>query len=694
VNDPSSGRSVGRYRIVGFLGSGAMGEVYLAEDPHIERKLAIKTVRLVGRPQEIEDRKKRLLREARAAGRLLHPNVVTLFDAGETEGQLYLAFEFVEGADLASKLESGYRPSLREVLRFARQTADALHYAHAQGIVHRDIKPSNILVDTAGRVKVADFGIAKMTGQSTELTVAGSVMGSPQYLSPEQIRGDDLDGRTDIFSLGVVLYELLSGRRPFDGDTITTLVYQILHKDPPPISELRTVPPQLEDLLRRMLAKERDERIAPAGRVAEELAAIERDLSDETLSAPAVAAEPLEQTYVLPRSTATPPAQRLPPPPPPPPMPAATVPRPVSLPTASAPSQAPQAPPPPPPPHGGAAVAPQRRSSLWVPVALLLLLVAVLAAGGWLVLRKPEPEAVSSSEETPSDAGLETDAAPQTVLEEGTGEPVAVEAVGEDAEPEPTPEERLEEIARPTPAVPRPTPQPVPDQPLPRRGPILTPTPAPAAPVPTPEPAAPREEPRPEPVDEAPARRETPQADRTVRTGLEVAFRVTPPGAFLLLGRTPIGRAEEWSGQRGNRTYTLPGPGQHLIRVRKDGMREQRILLEASATGGTTPIFVTLQPLPAADVATEDLRQIRVREAVAFRVRPPGAMILVDDQPAGLASRYSGGIGRPNSWLSLPAGRHRVSVRAPGLRQQDFLVEVTPGAEKERERIEVVLTPE
>ncbi len=158
--------------------------------------------------------------------------------------------------------------SLREALRTVRQAAEALDYAHSQGIVHRDIKPSNILIDLAGRVKVADFGIAKMAGQSTELTMAGSVMGSPQYLSPEQIRGEDLDGRSDIFSLGVVLYEILSGKRPFDGDTITTLVYQILHKEPPPVSELRAVPPRVEELLRGMLAKSRDERVATAGAVA------------------------------------------------------------------------------------------------------------------------------------------------------------------------------------------------------------------------------------------------------------------------------------------------------------------------------------------------------------------------------------------------------------------------------------------
>jgi serine/threonine protein kinase len=213
-------RSVGRYRLLNFLGAGPIGEVYFAEDPHIERKLAIKTVRLMGQPQEVEDRKKHFLREARAAGRLLHPNVVTLFDAGEAEGLLYLASEFVEGTDLASRLEKGL-PNLREALRIVRQAADALHYAHGQGIVHRDIKPSNILLDPRGRVKVADFGITKM---ATELTMA---VGNPQYLqylSPEQIRGEDLDGRSDIFSLGVVLYELLSGNRPFSGETISTLV--------------------------------------------------------------------------------------------------------------------------------------------------------------------------------------------------------------------------------------------------------------------------------------------------------------------------------------------------------------------------------------------------------------------------------------------------------------------------------------
>ncbi|HEX9671437.1 MAG TPA: serine/threonine-protein kinase, partial [Thermoanaerobaculia bacterium] len=301
MNTLELGGAVGRYRIVGFLGAGAMGEVYLAEDPHIERKLAIKTVRLAGREQDVEERKRRLLREARAAGRLLHPHVVTLFDAGEVEGMLYLAFEFVEGQDLAARLESSAL-SLYEVLRIVRETAEALDFAHRHGIVHRDIKPSNVLLDAHGRVKVTDFGIAKVTGQSTELTIAGSVMGSPQYLSPEQIRGEELDGRSDIFSLGVVLYELLSGKRPFDGDTITTLVYQILNVDPPPVSALRgDLPPRVEALLAGMLAKDPAERLQSAALVAEELAAIERELPDETLAGPAAGnTERLIPTKVLP----------------------------------------------------------------------------------------------------------------------------------------------------------------------------------------------------------------------------------------------------------------------------------------------------------------------------------------------------------------------------------------------------------
>jgi serine/threonine protein kinase len=646
-----------------------MGEVYLAEDPHIERKLAIKTVRLVGRPNEIEDRTKRLLREARAAGRLLHPNIVTLFDAGETEGQLFLAFEFVEGTDLAGRMENGPPLSLREVLRIIRQVADALDYAHRQGIVHRDIKPSNILLDTAGRVKVADFGIAKVTGQSTELTMAGSVMGSPQYLSPEQIRGDDLDGRSDIFSLGVVLYELLSGKRPFEGETITTLVYQILHKEPPPVSALRSIPPRLEQLLRSLLAKDRDERAATAGQAAEELAAIERELDDETLSAPAAPA--LAATYVLPRTT----PRSVLPPPLPPPSPA--------VPTHRSSPPVPAAVSPPLPPVAGAGVATQGISpKLWIPLVAAVVLIAAVAAG-WLLFRRSPAE--------PADQ-----VADQTVIGSPSPTPGPAETL---AQPTPTP--AADRFTKPTPPVtetPRDRVQLPPAEPSPGREPPLVETrqmPAPIQPVPTPAPAEPQkpavEEPSspsgPEPEPSLPS---APNADRVVRTGLTLAFRVTPPDAMVLVDRTVIGRAKEWSGEKGSRPYTLDGPGEYLVRIRKDGMKEFRIAVQAGETGGVTPIYAQLSPLPAAEVEEGDLKVVRVSEAVAFRVRPPGALIVVDGQIAGPALKFNGGL-RGGGWLNLPPGRHRVSVQARGHRQYDLVVEVLPGAVQKREKIDVNL---
>jgi hypothetical protein len=182
--------------------------------------------------------------------------------------------------------------------------------------------------------------------------------------------------------------------------------------------------------------------------------------------------------------------------------------------------------------------------------------------------------------------------------------------------------------------------------------------------------------------------------DQTLRTGLILAFRVTPPDAFVLVDRTPIGRAAEWNGLKGNRAYTLPGPGQYRVRIRRDGMREHRILVEAAEAGGITPVTVRLQPLPAAQVETSDLRLIQVRQAVAFRVKPPGAMVSIDGGPPVPARQYSGGRFGQQEWLELTPGRHRLSFSAPGLRREDVAVEVTGGAEREREKFEVVLKPE
>jgi serine/threonine-protein kinase len=686
VNALDGGHLVGRYRILKFLGAGAMGEVYLAEDPQIDRQLAIKTVRLIGRPQEIEDRKKRLLREARAAGRLLHPNVVTLFDAGEAEGMLYLAFEFVEGTDLAQRLDAGPRLSLRQALRAVRQAAEALDYAHSLGIVHRDIKPSNILIDLAGRVKVADFGIAKMAGQSTELTMAGSVMGSPQYLSPEQIRGEDLDGRSDIFSLGVVLYEILSGKRPFDGDTITSLVYQILHKDPPPVSELRAVPPRVEELLRGMLAKSRDERVATAGAVGRELAAAEAELSDETLSAPAGPGL-LDATRVLPRRTTNSEAA----------MPRGTVPAspettpsvPPPVPTMAAPAPVP----PPAMPAGMAAAAPRKLPVGLLIAAVLLVMLVAVAGGGYYVWRMWQGRAAEPAART---AQTSETAVPPLASPASSQAPVSPPP--QQTQPASAPPSTSVSASQAPPPVVLKTPPPVPAPPVtqdPARPRERVPGPAassPAAPAPAPASPAPREPEasrEPEPEEPAP---EAPAADQSLRSGLEVAFHVNPPDAYVLVEGRVIGQAQQWSGQRGARTYTFPGAGSYLVKIRKPGMKERRIAVEAGA-GGSSVIAANLQALPAADVDASDLQAIRVRTGVFFNVRPAMAQVEVDGERVGPARRFSGGFLRPKEMLMLSTGKHRISLVMPGFQRKDILVEVTETADKERERIDAVLTP-
>lgn len=266
-----------------------MGEVFLAQDPHIDRPLAIKTVRLSGASRDAEEHKQRLLREARAAGRLIHPNVVTLFDADEIDGMLFLAFEFVDGPDLGRRLAEPPPLSLGQVLQLVGEVASALDYAHHEGIIHRDIKPSNILLGKAGQAKVADFGLAKLKDESVELTRTGSVVGSPQYMSPEQVRGEALDGRTDVFSLGVLAYELLTRLRPFGGQTISTLVFEILSKEPVAIGQLRPgLPDRLSSLVHRMLAKDLSERVATAREVIDEVDRVVREIPAEILAAPAV----------------------------------------------------------------------------------------------------------------------------------------------------------------------------------------------------------------------------------------------------------------------------------------------------------------------------------------------------------------------------------------------------------------------
>ncbi len=263
---------VGRYTITGELGRGAMGVVLRGLDPTLDRPVAVKVIGLPGTGSgPTEELTARFLREAKLAARINHPGVVTIYDSGQDQGLLYLVMELVEGESLSQKIKRGDYPTRAEALKMVAAVADALSAAHALGVVHRDVKPANILITTDGRVKVSDFGVAKAIGDATELTRTGMTVGSPAYMAPEQVRGEKADPRADLFSLGVILYELLLHRKPFPADTVTTLVYQILNHDPfgdPEI--LDTLGDEVATFLRRCLAKSVGERITSASEFAAE----------------------------------------------------------------------------------------------------------------------------------------------------------------------------------------------------------------------------------------------------------------------------------------------------------------------------------------------------------------------------------------------------------------------------------------
>jgi serine/threonine protein kinase len=265
---------IGRYEILRPLGRGAMGVVYLARDPQIERQVALKTVRFDGPGEDakIDEAKARFLKEARISGRLQHPHIVTVFDVGEDAGNLYLAMEYVAGGSLAQKLVEPAGLEIFDRLRIVAEVAEALGHAHERGVLHRDVKPANILLTEALSAKVSDFGIGKFLTGDSDLTSTGQMVGSPAYMSPEQIRGEKLDVRSDLFSLGVVLYQTLTSRKPFPADTLTTLVYQILHEEPLDPASIRSdLPEDVCGIVRKCLAKNRDDRYANAGELVADL---------------------------------------------------------------------------------------------------------------------------------------------------------------------------------------------------------------------------------------------------------------------------------------------------------------------------------------------------------------------------------------------------------------------------------------
>ncbi|HVN07498.1 MAG TPA: serine/threonine-protein kinase [Patescibacteria group bacterium] len=265
--------TLGRYEVMKELGKGAMGTVFLGRDPKINRQVAIKTLRFDDPDLTDEDKtalRERFFREAESAGRLNHPHIVNIYDAGEDQDIHYIAMELLDGADLKPWGTKGALHPLAEVVNVIADVADALDYAHSNNVVHRDIKPANLMMLKNGKIKVTDFGIARITDQSK--TATGTVLGTPSYMSPEQLAGKKVDGRSDIFSLGVCLYELLAGEKPFTGDSVATLVTSIVNNPHRPIQQLDAkIPEAVARVVDRALQKDPENRYQRAKDMAADL---------------------------------------------------------------------------------------------------------------------------------------------------------------------------------------------------------------------------------------------------------------------------------------------------------------------------------------------------------------------------------------------------------------------------------------
>jgi serine/threonine-protein kinase len=368
---------IGRYEIVAELGRGAMGSVFKALDPAVGRTVALKTIHSTAlEGQHSAEYRARFYREARASGVLAHPAIVPVFDVGEHEGAPFLVMEFVEGRTLADALKNGERFTLDRVCEIGQQLAEALGYAHRQGVIHRDIKPANILLTArqvygSERPRITDFGIAKL--MQSEITTTGQLLGTPAYMPPEQFTGAPIDGRADLFSLGVILYSLASGEQPFPGETMTAVSYKVVHTEPVPPAKLNpTIPAGLEAVILKCLAKNPANRYQTGEALAQDLAALRTNPNATALLALAPAApasDPNATLAAAPGSVSQGPAQT----------------------HAGARPSASQA-----------AKKPSKHSKNQLVYAIVLLVVA--AGAGWFLLRlyraevaRPQPQAATAS---------------------------------------------------------------------------------------------------------------------------------------------------------------------------------------------------------------------------------------------------------------------------------------------------------
>ena len=462
-------KTIGRYEIVAELGRGAMGSVFKARDPAVGRTVAIKTIHSAAlEGAQSAEYRARFQREARASGVLAHPGIVPVFDVGEHEGAPFLVMEFVEGRTLADAMKKGERFTLDHVCEVGQQLAEALGYAHRQGVIHRDIKPANILLTSrevygAERPRITDFGIAKLV--ASELTSTGQLLGTPSFMPPEQFTGAPIDGRADLFSLGVILYALATGEQPFPGETMTAVSYKVVYTEPIPPGKLNpAIPARLEAVILKCLAKSPADRYQTGESLAQDLAAMRSNAGASAMQAavPAAAGGTDVTLAATPSAISHPPAQA----------PAAPTQMPASAPAAKS-----------------VAKAKKPAAKLGVLAAALAVVVLAAAAGGWYFLshrnQPAPPQQQAAAVPAPQPAPMP---APPPVKVEDTAPASAPAPAPKSPTPKPGAGKRAAARAKPTPP-----PTAAPSQPPPAAAPSQPP---PAAPKPQPAAAAPAFDPR------------------------------------------------------------------------------------------------------------------------------------------------------------------------------------------------------
>ena len=462
---------IGRYEIVAGLGRGAMGSVFKALDPAVGRTVALKTIHSAAlNGEQAGEYRARFYREAKASGVLAHPGIVPVFDVGEHEGAPFLVMEFVDGRTLESAIKKGERFTLDRVCEIGQQIADALGYAHRQGVIHRDIKPANILMTSrevygSERPRITDFGIAKLV--ASEITTTGQMLGTPSFMPPEQFTGAPIDGRADLFSLGVILYSLATGEQPFPGETMTAVSYKVVYTEPVPPSKLNPgIPASLEAVILKCLAKSPADRFQTGEELAQALAAVRANPSTtvlhSTLAVAAPAADPNATLAAAPSS--------------------------ISHPSVFAP-----------PPAQKSMPAPANQSAkgskAGVMAGAAVLAVAAAGAGAWFLLGHraqpaPAPQQAAAAPAQPAPAPAPVPA-PVPVVQ-GTvssSSENAAPAKAEPGKPASKPAAAKPSAAKPSAAKPKPTAATTVPAPAPQPAPAAMPAPAPA-PKPAPQPAA------------------------------------------------------------------------------------------------------------------------------------------------------------------------------------------------------------